>query len=465
MAALKIKEDSSNALVLDTSLAQRVSNLGSVFGLAVLLCVCSSSIFSNSRSTDPVQLIFALIALFFVLRAVYALLGTTTVAIDSTLRVASRSSSLFGIPLRRAELPFDRVKQIALNARARTSRNASLGNFWSVQLDPDEGAPLVVNTNGSHAEMAALADKLSGILRKPISDPIPTEAPGAATIPEFRPIENFGGGGTPSYAPPVAAPSLFGGRAPASQLPEKQPEPNTFAPDSLAPDHAQFEDDARTRELRDEVVSADLASASTPTRTEISTSEGTNPLGSTSLYSSQPAMDLPDQPALGGTGDQTTAPSTPNIVAAPSARIAPPRRRSYDELKQALAQDPTDSEASYQLARILHSRGLFADAENYYQSAVRYDPLNSSAQNDLGVLNLQRGKFKEAETALRRAIGLDPFSEAAHYNLGLVLARTGRRNEAVQEFKRAADNASSDNARQLYTSAANGNLAGPILSQ
>jgi tetratricopeptide (TPR) repeat protein len=165
--------------------------------------------------------------------------------------------------------------------------------------------------------------------------------------------------------------------------------------------------------------------------------------------------------------DNTTLSASTPIpdASAENAPVAPSvRPRSFEELRQAIADDPTDSQSQYQLARYYHARGALNQALPLYENSARLDPLSAAAQNDLGVLYMQRGDYKSAESALRRAAGLDPFAVNSHYNLGLLLARTGRRKDAEQEFARAQQNASNDSEAQLAANALRGRLSAPMLA-
>ncbi len=181
------------------------------------------------------------------------------------------------------------------------------------------------------------------------------------------------------------------------------------------------------------------------------------------MYSS--AMELPDQPPIGGipTEPGSFAPLSTSAPPSPASPTAPARTWSYDELTKTIQSDPTDGMAYYRLARFWHARRSANQALEAYQNAARLDPMNGAMQNDLGVLYYQRGNNQDAEKALRRSLGLDPFAAANYYNLGLVLLRMGRRDEAAQEFSRAAQNAASDAERQRYLNARSGKPGDPLL--
>jgi hypothetical protein len=448
MAALRVVQESPNQLVLGTPLGQRIPNLVSFAVFILVGYSILSSLFGGGFGEDPTSILVLLFFAFFGLRSIYSLLVTTTVKIDATARLATRTTSALGFPFGRISLPLERVRRVIVGSRAPVAfTQAQTRSGWLVTLEAADAPPFVVNSNGTHDEMLAFGSKVAALARKPLTDELELARAQTQSAPVLQPIQDFGGGSSTTYAPPVALPSPMGGQRPASPLPDKFPPPNTLASDSESPDHSRFEQEANQ------------PAPSTDPGTGMG--QGTPPM----TYSAPPALELPNQPPLESLAPISTAmPTVPSAAEEPEASM-PPRRRTLQELQKAIADDPTDSVAYYQLARMLQIRGSFDQALELYQNAARLDPMNGSMQNDLGVLYFQRGKLKEAEVSLRRAVGLDPFSVPNHYNLGLLLARTGRRKDAEQEFSRVQQNANSDNERRLAADALSGRISAPVLSE
>lgn len=446
MAALKVVDESPNQLVLGVPLAQRLPNLLSLVFFVLIGFTLVSQLFEGNFGEDPGSLVVLLFFGFFGLRSVYSLLVTDIVKIDGTARIVSRSTSILGARLRGTDLPFNNVRRIVVGSRAPMGFGQAMSRGgWMLTLETTNGPALVMNWNGSHDEMVALGNKAAGLMNLSLSD----EAQPAADAPvaqDYKPIQDFGGGATSTYAPPVAFPSMMGRSSPASQLPEKIPPANTLPIDSESPEHSRFEEEANQ----------------SPPSTDAGTDLGQPALSTT--YNAPPAMDFPSQPPMEGAGpvpiSDTDVPSSLDVPAASK----PLPKRSIQELQKAIADDPTDSVSIYQLGRALHARGAYDQAMDLYQNAVRLDPMNGSMQNDLGALYYQKGKLKEAELAYRRSVGLDPFSVSNHYNLGILFAKSGRRMEAEQEFNRVQQNAGSDAERRLASDALSGRMTAPILS-
>lgn len=399
MAKLKLKEETARRIVLETPLGERLSNLT---GLVIFFCVAYSilsTLFGGAFSGDVFSLLVMLFMLFVGLRALYSALSTTTVTLDLTARLATRTRALAGLPLQRAELPLDRVRRVVVDWGGPQLAAAREG-FWRVSLEPTTGANFVVNVPGTRGEMLALGQKLSAFLNKPLRDD--SEAAATAFV-QTTAVDS-------GYAPPITAPTSFGDMLPAPP-PDNAPPPNVFVADSPSPEHTRFEQEAR-----------------------------------------------------GETAEEAVTP-VPEITLAAPAPSSPPRRRSFDELKQAVAVDPSDSAAFYLLARAYYARRMFDQAAVAYANAIRLDPLNTAAQNDLGVLYLERGKLKEAEAVLRRALALEPFAAHIRYNLGLLLLRRKRQKEALQEFQRAIENAADEQERRIYAAALQGRPGALLVSK
>lgn len=447
MAELRVVEDSPSRLVLGTPLAQRLPNLVTFLVLILVGFSVLSPLFEGGLAEDPTLLLVLLFFGFFGLRSLYALVVTTTVSIDATARQATRSRSVLGAPIARTSLAFERIKQVLVGSRAPVIFNQTRSRpGWLVALESTDAPAFLVNSNGTHDEMLAVGNKISALSNKPLTDELEVARNLTEKAPDLPPIQDFGGGASTTIAPPIALPSPMGGLRPGLPRLDTLPPPNTLAADSESPEHARFEQQASQLD-KSPSQSGETGSGMPAT-----------------IYSAPPALELPYQPPLGSAPPvETAVPEMPSALEEPPRR-APTVRRNLQQLQQAVADDPTDSVASFQLARMLQTRGSLNQSMEMYQLSARLDPMNGAIQNDMGVLFFQQRKLKDAELAFRRAVGLDPFSVYGHYNLGLVFARTGRGKEADQEFNRVEQNAESDDDRRLAGEARNGRYGPPILS-
>ncbi|MGB8647687.1 MAG: tetratricopeptide repeat protein [Anaerolineae bacterium] len=520
MADLSITQEAPGRLVLCKRLAQRLGSLVIGLGLAGVLLYMVGSLFSDSGSGENI-IVFLLFLGFTTWRSLSSALVSTSAVIDSAERRVTLTTDFLGAPLRRVDVAFDRIVRVLVTSRTPVIANRTGSRaVWRVALETRDTPLLYINSNGAYPEMVDLGGKVAGRIGLPLSDELKQLSSPDSQPTTPSPIQDFSGGGSPSYAPPVASPMPLGRRvpAPARSSTANQPPANTLIINSGTPDAGYPASDvpepasyipAPVMNVGDAGATylpslpalgamGDAGAMSMPAMAPLDLSGSFSqaatlsmpPLGSgfdtgpsfsmpplggtasgqgmgTASYS-QPALGMPDQAPLGTITSVSSAVPAAASVAAPEP-AAPPaqswvRPRTYDELQKAIADDPNDAQAYYQLARSWHARGGYNEALAAYQQAVHLDPTSAPAQNDLGVLYLQRGKYGEAEVAFRRASGLDPFFVVGHYNLGMLLARTRRSGEARQAFMRGLQSAATDAEQRLFENAQKGIFVNPILS-
>ena len=98
---------------------------------------------------------------------------------------------------------------------------------------------------------------------------------------------------------------------------------------------------------------------------------------------------------------------------------------------------PTHGVAHLCLARIYHSQGRFADAENHGQHATHLLPKNAEPFFRLADTYVQRGKLAVAERAYRQALALDANLAPAYQGLGKIAFLQDRLAEAGQYYQKA----------------------------
>jgi lipopolysaccharide biosynthesis regulator YciM len=80
---------------------------------------------------------------------------------------------------------------------------------------------------------------------------------------------------------------------------------------------------------------------------------------------------------------------------------------------------------------------LRSQAEIELSKALALDPGNTQANFELGDICVRRHRFPEAIPYLRRTTNQDPDLLIAHGNLGKALAGVGQTEEAITELTRA----------------------------
>ncbi len=106
-------------------------------------------------------------------------------------------------------------------------------------------------------------------------------------------------------------------------------------------------------------------------------------------------------------------------------------------LRDAIAHNPNDAAAYYNLGVLLDDLNRPAEAEQAYRDAIARDPNYAKAYTNLGVLLHEKlNRPVEAEQAYRDAIARDPNYAAAYSNLGLLLhEKLNRPTEAEQAYR------------------------------
>ncbi|MEZ4219391.1 MAG: rhomboid family intramembrane serine protease [Polyangiaceae bacterium] len=115
-----------------------------------------------------------------------------------------------------------------------------------------------------------------------------------------------------------------------------------------------------------------------------------------------------------------------------------------DHYERALALEPDDAVAHFDLGLALTRLERYPEAIQHLQRALELEALDShrsalvAAHINFGVSLAKEGKSAAAEEQYRHAIELDDSKATAFYDLGLELERQGRLADALHAFERAA---------------------------
>jgi tetratricopeptide (TPR) repeat protein len=111
---------------------------------------------------------------------------------------------------------------------------------------------------------------------------------------------------------------------------------------------------------------------------------------------------------------------------------APDQARSAYE--RAVELDPTHADAQVNLGRLLHQRGMVAEAAERYRLALLHARHPTAAFN-LGIALEDMRCTTEAVQAYRSALSMDPTLADAHYNLSRIYEANGDLITAIQHLK------------------------------
>jgi tetratricopeptide (TPR) repeat protein len=105
----------------------------------------------------------------------------------------------------------------------------------------------------------------------------------------------------------------------------------------------------------------------------------------------------------------------------------------------AMALDPEEAAAPFNLANIFRAQNKPIEAEALYREAVARDAAFAEAWYNLGDLLEEQRRIPEAIGCLERAIRADPNYADALFNLALLLQRQERLKEAAAQWQRYLD--------------------------
>ncbi|MDH4094312.1 MAG: tetratricopeptide repeat protein [Betaproteobacteria bacterium] len=119
------------------------------------------------------------------------------------------------------------------------------------------------------------------------------------------------------------------------------------------------------------------------------------------------------------------------------------------EFDSALALEPGEPFASYNLGRLLYTQGALERAESLLRAALRGRAAFPEALVVMASVLEARGELAQAASTLQQAIGLRPDYAGALRNLGMLLCRLERWSEALPVLRRALEADAAD-ADALY---------------
>lgn len=111
--------------------------------------------------------------------------------------------------------------------------------------------------------------------------------------------------------------------------------------------------------------------------------------------------------------------------------------QAAEAFQQAVAANPEDAEAYYNLGTLYLRRKSIAEAKKYLERTVALRPDHPEAWNNLGMLAAEQGDGEEAKRDFEQSIRLRPKYATALLNLGNLYRRQNKLDEAESALKRA----------------------------
>lgn len=478
MAALSVIQDQPERLELGRGGNLRGRAIGIVvFG--VVACAGLLALFDEGMNLNPVVVVVLLFVGLAFLNVLVGMLRQTRVVIDQSTRTVSRTDRLALLPPTGRQLGFNEIRNVEVT-RGGSGRRRRGQQQWQAQLAATNGVPLIVNSEGSEAEMRQLAERVSTMLGIPLreSQAAAMRAQTAAAtvttagvMPSF--LDNLGAmaqsvGESSLGLPPMLTAPTYDDTSPRMrqdaaerksarkqrrQASAAQPPPNSFST-VTPPTNADAPFVAASAQLAAEQLAFaryNAANAPSGFGGPVLAMPAMPP-----IFAFAPALDMPSFPPLAlGFSPAAATPMMSQEVKEVSATIT--------DSEGGDIRSDADGLTQYRNGRRLHAAHNYQEARQAYARALAVHPADAAVQNDLGVSYYQENKLHDAEAAFRRAVALDPFAAPSRYNLGLTLTRLNSKNEAHEQFKLGAINASASEVEN-FQSALHGSLHGPILS-
>src|SRR5580698_2016987 len=94
-------------------------------------------------------------------------------------------------------------------------------------------------------------------------------------------------------------------------------------------------------------------------------------------------------------------------------------------------------DATLKRARLLHERGLLAEAQRGYRAVLSLDPVHLEATHLLGIVHFQLGEPEVAEPLIARSLQMERSNASMFANHGAVLVNLGRHDSALASLGEA----------------------------
>ncbi|RPJ61078.1 MAG: tetratricopeptide repeat protein [Acidobacteria bacterium] len=114
----------------------------------------------------------------------------------------------------------------------------------------------------------------------------------------------------------------------------------------------------------------------------------------------------------------TVTPAAQAPAAAPQAGLVD--ERQLQALRDILARDPKNLQATMQLGNMLYDAGRYAEAVPAYQQAFALDPTNINVSTDLGTALWYSGQADAALAQYEKSLAIDPTHAQTLFNQGIV---------------------------------------------
>ena len=124
------------------------------------------------------------------------------------------------------------------------------------------------------------------------------------------------------------------------------------------------------------------------------------------------------------------------VVISCQEHVVPP---TIGELKKRLSENPRDTVAHLDIARLLIAEGALQNAATHYQQVLAIDESTIPALLGLGEIAQKQGRFTAAESWFHKALQIDSNHTATHCKIGNLALRQGEHAIAEGHYRNALD--------------------------
>ena len=108
-----------------------------------------------------------------------------------------------------------------------------------------------------------------------------------------------------------------------------------------------------------------------------------------------------------------------------------------DQERRLAQREPMNFKAQAIYALSIHRLGLYEEAGEYYERALKIDPLSWEAWYNLAITFMKRHKYKEAVISFERSLSLNPKNKDALNNTGICYMSMRNYSQAIYYYERA----------------------------
>jgi len=155
------------------------------------------------------------------------------------------------------------------------------------------------------------------------------------------------------------------------------------------------------------------------------------------LYEADPRAEPPSDDPLRAQVQSLRVDPVARLARAAELEQSGRMEEAAEQLRLALADDPSLAQAHVNLMILFGKAGNFDQAQSHYEAAVELGESGAELHYNYGVVQFLREDYAAAEKAFRRALEANPRHAGSLHNLAQMLEGAGRMAEAERRYRQA----------------------------